>query len=103
MNTNNPTKSTPIELNRNLLNTFFEFNPLSELRTFLINKTGVEKNYYSLCEILTILKNIIKGEELFDHTNPSIVICSKELEKALPSPNPDHRFFRRMGKMQSRK
>lgn len=72
-----------MELNKNLLNTFFEFNPLSELRKLLINKTGVEKNYYSLYEILTILKNIIKREELFDHTNPAIVICSKELEKAL--------------------
>ena len=72
-----------MELNKTLLNTFFEFNPHSELRMLLINKTGVEKNYYSLCEILTFLKNIIKEEELFDHTNPSIVICSKELERAL--------------------
>ena len=74
---------TPVELNKNLLNTLFKFNPLSKLKCFLVSKTGVEKTYYSLAEILTILKNIIKGEGMFDHTNPSVIICSPELERAL--------------------
>ena len=74
---------TPVELNKNLLNTLFKFNPLSKLKCFLVSKTGVEKTYYSLAEILTILKNIIKGEGMFDHANPSVIICSPELERAL--------------------
>ena len=74
---------TPVELNKNLLNTLFKFNPLSKLKRFLVSKTGVEKTYYSLAEILTILKNIIKGEGMFDHANPSVIICSPELERAL--------------------
>ena len=74
---------TPIELNRNLLNTLFKFQPLSKLKSFLISKTGVEKTYYSLAEILTILKNVIRGEGLFDPTNPSVILCSPDLEEAL--------------------
>ena len=83
MNTNNSAVVTPVELNKNLLNTLFKFNPLSKLKRFLVNKTGVEKTYYSLAEILTILKNIIRGEGMFDHANPSVIICSTDLEKAL--------------------
>ena len=75
--------ATPVELNRNLLKTLFKFNPMSRLKIFLITKTGVEKPYYSLKEILTSLKNIIREEGLFDHANPSIILCSKELEEAL--------------------
>ena len=29
------------------------------------------------------MKNIIKGEGMFDHANPSVIICSPELERAL--------------------
>jgi len=83
MNTNNSAVITPVELNKNLLNTLFKFNPLSKLKRFLIDKTGVEKTFYSLAEILTILKNIIRGEGMFDHANPSVIICSPELERAL--------------------
>ena len=43
MNTNNSGVVTPVELNKNLLNTLFKFNPLSKLKRFLVNKTGVEK------------------------------------------------------------
>ena len=74
--------ATPVELNRNPLKTLFKFNPMSKLKRFLITKTGVEKTYYSLTEILTNLKNIIREEGLFDHANPSIILCSKDLEKA---------------------
>ena len=80
MNTNNSAVVTPVELNKN---TLFKFNPLSKLKRFLVNKTGVEKTYYSLAKILTILKNIIRGEGMFDHANPSVIICSTDLEKAL--------------------
>jgi len=48
-----------------------------------MEKTGVEKNLYTLAEILTILKEVIRGEEMFDPKNPSIIICSRDLEAAL--------------------
>ena len=83
MNTSNSAVITHVELNQNLLNTLFKFNPLSKLKRFLSDKTGVEKAFYSLAEILTILKNIIRGEGMFDHANPSVIICSPELERAL--------------------
>ena len=68
---------------KNLLNTLFKFEPGSKLKSFLVKKTRVEKTYYTLAEILIILKDIIRGEGLFDDTNPSIILCSKELEEAL--------------------
>ena len=83
MKTSNSAVITHVEINQNLLNTLFKFNPLSKLKRFLSDKTGVEKALYSLAEILTILKNIIRGEGMFDHANPSVIICSPELERAL--------------------
>ena len=70
-------------LNKNLLNTIFKFNPFSKLKRFLVKKTGVEKTYYSLAEVLIKLKNIIRGEGMFDYANPSIILCSADLEEAL--------------------
>ena len=61
---------TPSELNIGLLNSLFIFKLASELKTFLTNKTRVWKTYYSLAEILTILKNVVRGEGLFDPANP---------------------------------
>jgi len=46
-------------------------------------KTGVEKTYYTLAEILTILKDVIRGEQQFDENNPSVILCSRDLEEAL--------------------
>ena len=53
------------------------------MKKFLIEKTKEEKTYYSLAEILTLLKDIIRRERLFDERNPSIILCSKQLEEAL--------------------
>ena len=72
-----------VKLNKNLLDTLFKFVPLSKLKKFLISKTGVEKTYYSLAEILIILKNVIRGEGMFDPANPSVILCSPNLEEAL--------------------
>jgi hypothetical protein len=73
----------PSELNIGLLNTLFIFKPAVELITFLINKTQVWKTYYSLAEILTILKNVVRGEGLFHPANLSIILCSADLKRAL--------------------
>ena len=48
---------TPVELNKNLLNTLFKFRSLSKLKRFLVMKTEVEKTYYTLSEV-SFLTNI---------------------------------------------
>ena len=73
----------PVELNKNLLNSVFKFQPLSKLKKFVINKTGVEKTHYTLAEILTMLKDVIRREGMFDSANPSVILCSRDLEEAL--------------------
>jgi hypothetical protein len=55
-----------IELNKNLLNTLFKFQPLSKLKRFSISKTDV-----------------MRGEGMFDPANPSVILCSEDLEEAL--------------------
>ena len=76
-------KVTPVEINTNILNTIYQFLPRSRLKRFFIRKTGNKRTYYSLREILISLKEIIKEEEMFDQSNPSIIICSSEFERAL--------------------
>ena len=72
-----------VELNNTLLNTLFRFKRYSKLKSFISNKTGVTKRYYRLIDILNSLKKIIREENLFDQTNPSIILCSPELEGAI--------------------
>ena len=43
----------------------------------------MSKRYYRLVDILNSLKKIIREENLFDQTNPSIILCSPELEGAI--------------------
>jgi len=74
---------TPVELNRSLLNSLFKFKPDSKLQPFIARKTNQDKTIYTLAEVLTHLKDIIRGEKLFDLQNPSIIICSNELEEAI--------------------
>jgi len=74
---------TPIEQNRSLLNSVFKFKPSSKLYYFVRSKGGVNKTLFTLAEILTILKDAIRGEGLYDEKNPSIIMCSGDLEAAL--------------------
>merc|ERR1719331_3243446 len=78
-----PTQITQEVRNRNLLNTMFKFKIDAPLRQFIHDITKVQKNYYSLAEILTILKDVISSEKMFDERNPSVIICSKPLEAVL--------------------
>ena len=77
------TQLNPAVRNRNLLNTMFKFKKDAPLRQFIHDITKVQKNYYSLAEILTVLKDVISSEKMFDERNPSVIICSKPLEAAL--------------------
>ena len=69
------------------LNTICKFKDGSPLKSFINKHAGIvedwEKTYYTVGEILTFLKQIIAGERMFDPKNPSIVLCSIPLEKAL--------------------
>ena len=56
-----------------------KFKKDSTLEQFLLTKTGDANK--TCMEILNILKNIIKSEEMYDPRNPSIIFCSQELEK----------------------
>ena len=75
--------ATPIDNNRSLLNRLFKFKINSTLKPYITRITRVEKNIYSLAEVLTILKNKIRQEGMFDENNPSIILCSRQLEYAL--------------------
>ena len=71
-----------LKLDRSLLNTLFRFKPNSMLKRFLTMITGQEKNIYALAEVLTILKNTLRRESMFDVNNPSVILCSRQLEEA---------------------
>ena len=43
----------------------------------------MDKIHYTLKEILTAGKNIIKHERMFDAGNPSVILCSSEFEEAI--------------------
>ena len=73
----------PEARNRTLLNLIFKFKRGAPLQKLLHTKTGSRKDFYSLAEILTILKDMIALERMFDERNPTVILCSKELEMAL--------------------
>ena len=73
----------PTKLNKDTIHTLFKFQPHSKLEGFLVNKTGTRKDYYTLYELLTHLRDIIQEEGMFDSSNPTIILCSTELEEVL--------------------
>lgn len=54
----------------------------SELGNYL-KKRKVLKAFYTLCELLTIFKEVIRDGENFDPNNPGIILADPDLEKAL--------------------
>jgi hypothetical protein len=59
----------------------------SKLHAYLARKEPnlirLEKRCYTLYEVLLALREIVSREKLFDLRNPSLIICSSELEEAL--------------------
>ena len=74
--------TTPMERNIRLLNSVFKFNPSSKLHNVVIKRGGDKKKYFYLHQILTILKNYIRRNGLYDKKNPSTILCYPELEEA---------------------
>ena len=66
-----------------LLNKVFKFKEGASLKFYISKITNTEKLFYTLGEILTIIKRVISEEKMFDDRNPSVILCSKELEHAL--------------------
>jgi len=62
------------------------FKTGSKILKYISQKTQLSKtimNDFTLNQILTILKDIIMREEMFDPLNPSMIMCSEELEEAI--------------------
>jgi hypothetical protein len=79
-----PKQQTPAEINnRSILNSYYTFKLGSPLKKYILKKTSYNHESYTLAEILTILKVIIRDAEMFDMRNPAIILCDKDLENAL--------------------
>jgi hypothetical protein len=73
-----------IELNRQALHSYYTFKPRSPLGCYLKKKCGESlKPRYTLTEILTMIKLILRDGGMFDFRNPAIILCDKEMEIAL--------------------
>ena len=66
-----------------VLNAIFELDPNSKLKDFIEKRITFMKMSWTLAEILVIIRNAIRDEELHDGQNPPIVFCSPELEAVL--------------------
>ena len=75
-----------LELNKMILNLNYTFKVNAPLKNYIRLKTNSMRENYTLAELLTILKNVIAEEELYDHRNHAIILCNSELEAALDLP-----------------
>jgi hypothetical protein len=71
-------------MNENNLKYTFKLD--APLKNYIISKTNSIRENYTLLELLTILKNIIGQEGLFDPRNPAIILCDKDMEAAFDVP-----------------
>jgi hypothetical protein len=60
---------------------FYEFVTGSPLRRFIYNMKKTIKIYYQLDEVITIMREIIRENCLYDKTNTAVIVCDSELEK----------------------
>jgi hypothetical protein len=60
---------------------FYEFVPGAPLRRFIYNVKKTIKIYYQLHEVITLVREIIRDNCLYDKTNTAVIVCDTELEK----------------------
>jgi len=60
-----------------------KFKKDSSLEQFLLQKSGNKVKAFTFKQILVLLYNVIQTEKLYDSRNPSVILCSEELEGAL--------------------
>jgi len=78
-----PRNQTLQEINRDTLHSLYAFKENAPLKNYILKKRPSTGEFLTLAEVLTILKVIIRDEEMFDMRNPAIILCDQNLEKAL--------------------
>ena len=68
---------------RSLLESVFKFKDASRLHKFIQEKGRVQKTLFTLAEIITIIRETVRREGLYDERNPPLIMCSGELESVL--------------------
>ena len=63
--------------------TIVSFKPESELKQYIRLKTRITKTFFTLGEIIAILRTIIEEEKQYEKRNPALIICSEELKLVL--------------------
>jgi len=71
------------EMHSEALHAFYTFKEGSPLKDYIQKKRHTLIDCYTLVEILTILKEIIRDEGMYDRRNPALILCDNDLEKAL--------------------
>ena len=64
---------------------FYDLYRISDanLKEYICGKGGIKREEFTLEKIFTILIDVIRGEQLFDHGNTQVIFCSPELERCL--------------------
>jgi hypothetical protein len=78
-----PRNQTLQEINRSILHSLYAFKEDAPLKNYILKKRPSTSEFLTLAEVLTILKEIIRDEEMFDMRNPAIILCDQNLERAL--------------------
>ena len=66
-----------------LFDTIVCFKLHSEFKKYIQHKTKINKIFFTLGEIITILRTIIKRKKLYEVRNPMVIICSEKYKLAL--------------------
>ena len=66
-----------------LFDTIDSFKPNSKLKKYIHQKTKINKTFFTLGEVTTILRIIIGQEKQYNEQNLAVIICSAELKLAL--------------------
>jgi hypothetical protein len=71
------------EINQQILNSKYKFKEGAPLKEYLRKRVPNFGEAYTLREVLTMLKEIIRDNLLFDESNPSMIVGDASLEAAL--------------------
>ncbi len=71
------------EINQQILNSKYKFKEGAPLKEYLRQRVPDFGEAYTLREVLTMLKEIIRGNLLIDQSNPSMIVGDALLEAAL--------------------
>jgi len=74
-----PRNQTLIEINRSILHALYTFKENAPLKNYILNKRPSTGESLTLAEVLTILKEIIRDEGMFDMKNPAVILCDQTI------------------------